>query len=119
MNATSLRADSELAGVVVAIAEAVLLKAKECAAVDDREIVSDDSVFTFVAVIRNLRIDVMEGAVVKAVFNQPTSASGSWISLVDPFLLAEALREIHVDLSIAVFDIDNGTHIAIKEAMRT
>lgn len=119
MNATSLRADSKLTSVVVAIAEAILLKAKECAIVDDRDIVSDDSVFTFVTVIRNLRIDVVGDTVIKAVFSQPTSASRSWISLVDPFLLAEALREINVDLSIVVFDVGSETRVATKGTMRT
>lgn len=115
MNATSLRADSKVTAEIVAIAESIIVKAKECAVIDGRGVVGDNSVFTFIAVIRNLRIDVYEGEVVKVLFNQPTVASGSWISLVDPFLLAEALREISVDFSIAVFDVNNGTQITILE----
>lgn len=115
MNATSLRADSKLAAEVVAIAEGIIVKAKECAAIDGCDAIGDNSVFTFVTVIRNLRIDVYEGEIVKVLFNQPTSASGSWISLIDPFLLAEAMREINVDFSIAVFDVNNGTQITVLE----
>lgn len=115
MNATSLRADSKLAAEVVTIAESIIVKAKECAVIDGYDVVGDNSVFTFVAVIRNLRIDAYEGEIVRVVFNQPTVASGSWISLVDPFLLAEALREISVDFSIAVFDVNNGTQITVLE----
>lgn len=84
MNATSLRADSKLAAEVVAIAEGIIVKAKECAVIDGRDVVGDNSVFTFVAVIRNLRIDVYDGEIVKVLFNQPTVASGSWISPSTP-----------------------------------
>lgn len=115
MNATSLWIESKMAAEVVAIAEDVIVKAKECAAIDGCDVVGDNSVFTFVTVIRNLRIDVYESEIVGVSFNQPTSASGSWISLVDPFLLAEALREIDVDFSIAMFDVNNGTQITVLE----
>lgn len=115
MNVTSLRVGSKAAAEVVAIAEDIIVKAKECAAICGCNANGDNSVFTFVTVIRNLRIDVYEGEIVKVLFNQPTSASGSWISLVDPFLLAEALREIDVDFSVAVFDVDNGTQITVLE----
>lgn len=114
MNATSLMVNTAAMKVVVEMADAIILKAVSCVELCDQPIGWDTSHRTFLSVLKNMSLNIVEGEAVDFVFTVPTSTARCWISEVDPFILAEALREISVEMRYAVFDIENDPGLAIR-----
>lgn len=114
MNATSLLVNATAMKTVVETVDEIVLKAVSCVELCDNPIQWDTSHRTFVSVLKNLSLNVVEGKAVDFVFTVPTSAARCWISEVDPFILAEALREMSVGMRCVVFDCENDPGLAIK-----
>lgn len=113
MLATSLPLNSEVAKTIVNVANSVIVQACDCVALCDRDIAWDTSHKTFLDVIRNLSLNVVDGRAVDFVFTVPTETANCWITDVDPFVLAEALREIRVDMKCAACDVENNPGLQI------
>lgn len=114
MNATSLLVNASAMKTVVDTVDEIVLKAVSCVELCDNPISWDTSHRTFLSVLKNVSLNVVEGKAVDFVFTVPTSTARCWISEVDPFILAEALREISVDMRYAVFDCENDPGLVIK-----
>lgn len=113
MLATSLPLNSEVTKTIVDVANAIIEQACSCVVLCDRDIAWDTSHGTFLDVIRNLSLNVINGRAVDFVFTVPTETANCWITDVDPFILAEALREIQVDMKYAAFDAANSPGIQV------
>lgn len=113
MLATSLPLNSEVMRTIVDVANSIIEQACSCVTLCDRDIAWDTSHKTFLHVIRNLSLNVIDGKAADFVFTVPTEAAGCWITSIDPFVLAEALREIQVDMKYAVLDVANGPGLQI------
>lgn len=108
MYATSvLMSDAALMASVVGRIEDIIRASQECAAIDGKPCFPPNHLPTFVAVMRNLSIFIEEDSTIRFSLAIPTSSTGFWISDLDPFLLADFLRDMDVDLTITVFDIEN------------
>lgn len=101
MNATSLLISTDVVKTVVETADAIVERACSCVPMCNQEIIWDTSHRTFLAVIRNLSLNVVDGQAVDFVFTIPEPAANCWITSIDPFLLAEAMREIQVNVKYA------------------
>lgn len=113
MLATSLSLNSKAAKTIVDVANSIIEQACDCVALCDRDIAWDAGHKTFLDVIRNLSLNVIDGEAVGFVFTVPTETANCWITSIDPFVLAEALREIQVDMKYAAFDIANSPGLQI------
>lgn len=113
MLATSLPLNSEVVKTIVDVANSIIEQACDCATLCDRDIAWDTSHKTFLNVIRNLSLNVTDGKAVDFVFTVPTEAANCWITDIDPFVFAEALREIQVDMKCAAFDVANSPGLQI------
>lgn len=113
MLATSLSLNSEVVKTIVDVANSIIEQACSCVILCDRDIAWDASHKTFLHVIRNLSLNVIDGKAADFVFTVPTEAAGCWITGIDPFILAEALREVQVDMKYAVFDVANSPGLQI------
>lgn len=114
MNATSLLVSTSAMKTVVETVDEIILKAVSCVELCDNPIRWDTSHRTFLSVLKNVSLNVIEGKAVDFVFTVPTLTARCWISEVDPFILAEALREISVDMRYAVFDCENDSGLVVK-----
>lgn len=113
MLATSLSLNSKAAKTIVDVANSIIEQACDCVGLCDRDIAWDAGHKTFLDVIRNLSLNVIDGEAVDFVFTVPTETANCWITSIDPFVLAEALREIQVDMKYAAFDIANSPGLQI------
>lgn len=113
MLATSLPLNSEVVKTIVDVANSIIEQACDCVTLCDRDIVWDTSHKTFLSVIRNLSLNVVDGRAVDFVFTVPTEIANCWITDIDPFVFAEALREIRVDMRCAAFDAANSPGLQI------
>lgn len=113
MLATSLPLNSEVVETIVNVANSIIEQACDCVTLCDRDIAWDTSHKTFLNVIRNLSLNVVDGKAVDFVFTVPTETASCWITDIDPFVLAEALREIQVDMKYAVLDVANSPGLRI------
>lgn len=114
MNATSLQVNTSAMKTVVEVVDAIILKAVSCVELCDDSIGWDTSHRTFLSVLKNVSLNVVEGEAVDFVFTVPTPAARCWISEVDPFILAEALREVSVEMRCAVFDVENNPGLTVN-----
>lgn len=114
MNATSLLVSISAMKTVVETVDEIILKAVSCVELCDNPIQWDTSHRTFLSVLKNVSLNVVEGEAVDFVFTVPTLTARCWISEIDPFILAEALREISVDMRYAVLDCENDPGLVIK-----
>lgn len=114
MLATSLPLSSGVLKTIVDVANAIVEQACSCVDLCDRDIAWDTSHKTFLDVIRNLSLNIIDGKAVDFVFTVPTEIAKCWITDVDPFILAEALREIGVDMKCATFDTANSPGLRIE-----
>lgn len=101
MLATSIPLSSTVVETIVEVADAIIEQARSCVPLCDEDIVWDTSHKTFLDVVRHLSLDVVQGNAADFVFTVPTEATRCWITQIDPFILAEALREIQVDMNYA------------------
>lgn len=113
MLATSLSLNSEVVKTIVDVANSIIEQACDCVTLCDRDITWDTSHKTFLVVIRNLSLNVIDGKAADFVFTVPTEAANCWITSIDPFILAEALREIQVDMKYAAFDVANSPGLRV------
>lgn len=114
MNATSLLDNVYAMKTVVETVDEIVLKAVSCVELCDNLIQWDTSHRTFLSVLKNVSLNVVEGKAVDFVFTVPTSVARCWISEIDPFILAEALREISVEMRYAVFDHENDPGLIVR-----
>lgn len=114
MNATSLLDNVRAMKTVVETVDEIVLKAASCVELCDNLIEWDTSHRTFLSVLKNVSLNVVEGKAVDFVFTVPTSVARCWISKIDPFILAEALREISVEVRCAVLDHENDPGLVVR-----
>lgn len=87
---------------------AVLDVCLEIAELSEPRVAGFDDFSSYVHAIRCLKVVLdSEDTIVGYELQVPTSSAGWWLSEVDPFLLADGLREIGVEMRISVFDIEN------------
>lgn len=105
MHATSLqKGDHDLVRRTVDKVREIARVVSECAEISG--VACDTNDFkTFIRVLRSLRVDAETEP--RFELQIPTPRGDNFLSSLDPFVLAEGLREINVELSVAVFDIEN------------
>lgn len=114
MNATSLLVNASAMKTVVDTVDEIVLKAVSCVELCDNPIQWDTSHRTFLSVLKNISLNVVEDEAVDFVFTVPTPAARCWISEIDPFILAEALREMSVEMRYSVLDLENDPGLTVR-----
>lgn len=115
MNVTSVIANPTVMKQVVNRINSIIQVCHDCAKIEGLEGHDEHHFPTFVGVMRNVSVTIENDEPSSFSLTVPTVQSRLWISHIDPFLLAEGLREIGVDMRLAVFDIDNPKGFVVNE----